>query len=111
MVDAIVLECLYMTFGKETILKNVNTVFETGKIHGIVGRNGSGKTVLMKCILGLLKPTKGSVTVLGRRIGPECNFAPETGMIIEAPGFIPTESGYSNLKWLMGLRGKVIKNA
>lgn len=65
----------------------------------------------MKCILGFLKPTKGSVTVLGRRIGPECNFAPETGMIIEAPGFIPTESGYSNLKWLMGLRGKVIKNA
>lgn len=109
MVDAIVLECLYMTFGKETILKNVNTVFETGKIHGIVGRNGSGKTVLMKCILGFLKPTKGSVTVLGRRIGPECNFAPETGMIIEAPGFIPTESGYSNLKWLMGLRGKVNK--
>jgi ABC-2 type transport system ATP-binding protein len=63
----------------------------------------------MKCILGFLKPTKGSVTVLGRRIGPECNFAPETGMIIEAPGFIPTESGYSNLKWLMGLRGKVNK--
>ncbi|NLX75944.1 MAG: ATP-binding cassette domain-containing protein [Clostridiaceae bacterium] len=106
MADAIILENLYKTFGKETVLKNVNIAFETGKIHGIVGRNGSGKTVMMKCILGFLKPTKGSVTVLGKKIGLECNFAPETGMIIEAPGFIPTESGYNNLKWLMGLRSK-----
>jgi len=109
MADAVVIENLYMTFGKETVLKNVNIAFECGKIHGIVGRNGSGKTVMMKCILGFLKPTKGSVTVFGRKIGLECNFAPQTGMIIEAPGFIPTESGYNNLKWLIGLRGKVNK--
>jgi len=109
MADAIVLENLSKAFGKEIVLKDINIAFETGKIHGIVGRNGSGKTVMMKCILGFLKPTKGSVTVLGRKIGLECNFAPETGMIIEAPGFIPTENGYNNLRWLFGLRSKVSK--
>lgn len=107
MSDAIIVENLYKAFGREMILKDINIAFEVGKIHGIVGRNGSGKTVLMKCILGFLKPTRGSVTVFGRKIGLECNFAPDTGMIIEVPGFIPTESGYNNLKWLFGLHGRV----
>jgi ABC-2 type transport system ATP-binding protein len=82
----------------------VDVGFAPGQIHGIVGRNGSGKTVLMKCILGFLTPTRGKVTVLGRVIGPGCPFAPDTGMMIETPGFITTESGLANLKWLLGLR-------
>lgn len=96
---------LSKSFGREEVLKDINIKFETGKIHGIVGRNGSGKTVLMKCILGFLKPTQGSVSVFGKKVGIDCDFAPNTGMIIEAPGFLPTESGYHNLKWLLGLRG------
>lgn len=97
---------LYKTFGKSEVLHDVNAGFERWKIHGIVGRNGSGKTVLMKCILGFLKPTKGAVSVFGKRIGRDVDFAPDTGMIVETPGFITTESGINNLKWLIGLRSE-----
>ena len=97
-------------FGKETVLSDVTVGFERGHIHGIVGRNGSGKTVLMKCILGFLQPSEGSISVLGQQIGRDCDFAPQTGMIIETPGFIPTESGRHNLQWLLGLlRGDKVK--
>ena len=60
---AVEVKALSKSFGKETVLKDVNISFEAGKIHGIIGRNGSGKTVLMKCILGFLKPTSGSVQI------------------------------------------------
>lgn len=106
MSNAVEVYGLSMAFGKETVLNHLNIHFEAGKIHGIVGRNGSGKTVLFKCILGFLAPTRGYATVFGRRIGHDCDFAPDTGMIIESPGFIPTESGRDNLNWLLGLRGK-----
>lgn len=97
-------------FGSEIVLHQVNTCFAAGQIHGIVGRNGSGKTVLMKCILGFLRPTQGYAVVFGRHIGKNCHFAPDTGMMIEAPGFIPSESGFNNLKWLMGLRANADRN-
>lgn len=97
------------TFGREQILKDVTVSFETGKIHGIVGRNGSGKTVLMKCILGFLKPSSGQVRVFGRIIGKGCDFAPDTGMIIESPGFLPGETGRSNLMWLGRLTGGITR--
>ena len=92
-------------FGHDFVLKDVTLTLEAGNIYGIVGRNGSGKTVLMKCLLGFLTPTKGTIDVFGHRIGRDVSFAPDTGMIIETPGFIPTESGYNNLKWLLSLRG------
>ena len=96
-------------FGKDIVLDHISITFESGKIHGIVGRNGSGKTVLMKCILGFLRPTAGQITVFDKRIGRDCDFAPNTGMIIETPGFLPGETGRSNLLWLGRLRGKVSK--
>lgn len=104
MTNAVEVMGLSKSFGKETVLKNISISFETGKIHGIVGRNGSGKTVMMKCILGFLKPSAGSVQVFGKTIGKDVDFAPDTGMLIEAPGFIPTESGSNNLKWLLNLK-------
>ena len=79
-------------FGTETVLRSVNMELEEGTITGIVGRNGSGKTVLMKCLLGFLRPEEGEITVFGKRIGKDVDFAPYTGMIIETPGFIDTES-------------------
>ena len=91
------------SFGRETVLKNITLSLEDGKIYGIVGRNGSGKTVLMKCILGFMRPSSGSVHVFGKQIGKDCDYVPDTGMIIETPGFIDTESGISNLKYLAGL--------
>lgn len=96
--------------GKTDILKSINISFEEGRIHGLIGRNGSGKTMLMKCICGFIRPTSGIITVGGKQIGKDVDFPENMGIIIEAPGFIPYYSGYKNLKLLAGLRGKIGKN-
>ena len=101
--NAIEVKELCKSFGQEQVLKNVNLTLETGKIHGIIGRNGSGKTVLMKCICGFLRPTSGQATVFGKVIGKDCDFAHDTGMLIETPGFLPHETGLHNLMWLARL--------
>lgn len=89
------------------ILKNINVEFEKGKIHGLIGRNGSGKTMLMKCICGFVKPTEGTVHVAEKQIGKDCDFPENVGIIIETPGFIPYYSGYKNLKLLADLKKKI----
>ena len=91
------------SFGSEQVLEDVTLQLMRGKIHGIIGRNGSGKTVLMKCICGFLRPTAGKISVFGKNIGTDCDFAPKTGMLIETPGFLPHETGMSNLLWLAKL--------
>lgn len=95
------------SFGQERVLKSVSRDFEKGKIHGIVGNNGSGKTVLMKCICGFLIPTEGTVTVNGRRVGRDVDFPPDLGLIIETPGFLPNLSGAKNLEILSSLNKKI----
>jgi len=100
---AILVDHVTKQFGSEVVLKDVSLTLEAGKIHGIIGRNGSGKTVLMKCICGFLQPTSGSVKVFDRTIGQDCDFAPDTGMLIETPGFLPHETGLNNLLWLARL--------
>lgn len=96
-------------FGSDTVLKDVSMELEQGKIHGIIGRNGSGKTVLMKCICGFLRPTEGKAQVFGKTIGKDCDFAPNTGMLIETPGFLPHETGMNNLLWLAKLGKRASK--
>lgn len=100
---------LNLTLQKNKILTDVSAGFERGKIHGLIGRNGSGKTMLMKCICGFVKPTSGEIYVVGKRIGKDCDFPENTGIIIETPGFIPYYSGLKNLKLLADLRGKISK--
>jgi len=104
-----------LTLRKTQILKDINKSFEKGKIHGLIGRNGSGKTMLMKCICGFIKPTEGEITVFGKKIGKDCDFPDSVGIIIETPGFIPYYSGYKNLKLLADLNRKItgeqVKNA
>lgn len=100
-----------LTLQKNEILKSVSARFERGKIHGLIGRNGSGKTMLMKCICGFVKPTGGEIFVAEKRIGKDCDFPESVGIIIETPGFIPYYSGYKNLKLLADLRGKISKDA
>lgn len=96
-----------LTIGKAQILKDINVSFEQGKIHGLIGRNGSGKTMLMKCICGFIKPTSGEITVDGKRVGRDVDFPKNMGIIIETPGFIPYYSGYKNLKLLAGLNNRI----
>ena len=95
------------SFRKERVLKGITHSFEQGKIHGIMGFNGSGKTVMFKCICGFLRPHSGEVIVQGRRIGKDGDFPRSVGMIIENPGFLPHVSGFSNLKWLAAIRNQV----
>ena len=99
-----------LTLQKNEILKDISVHFERGKIHGLIGRNGSGKTMLMKCICGFVKLTSGEIFVDGKRIGKDCDFPKNTGIIIETPGFIPYYSGYKNLKLLADLRGKISRD-
>ena len=101
---------LDLTLQKNEILKKVSVHFERGKIHGLIGRNGSGKTMLMKCICGFVKPTSGNVSVNGKIIGKDCDFPESVGLIIETPGFIPYYSGFRNLKLLADLHGKISKS-
>ena len=98
-----------LTLQKTPILKNIDISFEKGKIHGLIGRNGSGKTMLMKCICGFVRPTSGEIFVDGKKIGKDCDFPDNTGIIIETPGFIPYYSGFKNLKLLADLHGKISK--
>lgn len=98
---------VFLTLKTTPILTDINVNFERGKIHGLIGRNGSGKTMLMKCICGFVNPTKGLIAVDGKRIGKDCDFPENTGIIIEIPGFIPYYSGYKNLKQLADLRKKI----
>ena len=101
---------LNLTIGKHPILNNVTVQFKKGEIHGLIGRNGSGKTMLMKCICGFVRPTSGTVTVAGKQIGRDCDFPESVGIIIETPGFIPYYSGYKNLKLLADLNRKIGKD-
>ena len=104
---AISVQNVSKSFGQERVLKSVSRDFEKGKIHGIVGNNGSGKTVLMKCICGFLIPTEGTVTVNGKRVGRDVDFPPGLGLIIETPGFLPNLSGAKNLEILASLNKKI----
>lgn len=103
----LVLDNVGKKFGEAEVLKDVTVNFEAGRIHGIVGRNGSGKTVLFKCICGLIKDYTGSIRIRGqeRRNIPLGKL--NVGMIIEAPGFLTEYSGLKNLCFLAGIRGHV----
>ena len=103
----ITLENVSKSFKEKTVLQKTDLTIEKGKITGFVGRNGSGKTVLFKLICGLLRPTTGTVTVQGKQLGKDCDFAPDVGVLIETPSFISYESGYRNLRDLAAIRKKI----
>ncbi len=100
---------VYKSFGKEHVLTNISFSIPPGSIYGVVGNNGSGKTVLMKCICGFMKCDKGTILVNGKQVGKEIDFPDHLGIIIETPGFIPNLSGYKNLKILASLKGRIGK--
>lgn len=110
MSDAIIqVESLTKTFGKTTVLDNITVSFQKGQITGLIGRNGSGKTMLLKCIVGFVPATSGKILVNGQVIGKDVDVPHNVGVIIEAPGFLPNYSGYSNLKFLATVNKKIGK--
>lgn len=94
-------------FGQEEVLKRLDFTVPRGQVAGIVGNNGSGKTVLMKCICGFLPVTEGLIRVGGKYIGREVDFPESLGVIIETPGFLASMSGRKNLEILANLKGRL----
>lgn len=107
MKEVVKVEHVSMVFGEETVLKDVSFEFEEGKIYGIIGNNGSGKTVLMKCICGFLVPTRGKIFVNYKQVGKEIDFPEDMGIIIETPGFLPNLTGFKNLELLASIQNKI----
>ena len=96
-------------FGEDLVLKEVNLVLENGKVYGIIGNNGSGKTVLMKCICGFLTTTTGTIKVFGQQIGKDVDFPQRLGVIIETPGFLTNLTGSKNLEILADMRKQITR--
>ena len=95
-----------LTIKKRKILSDITMSLREGNIYGLVGNNGCGKTMLMRCICGFVKPTSGTVTVDGKIIGKNMDYLREAGIILETPGFISYYSGFQNLKLLAGISSK-----
>lgn len=106
---AIKVENVYKSFGKTVVLQDINVLFEKGKIHGLIGRNGSGKTMLMKCICGFVPVSSGEIIINGKIIKNGKEIPDNIGVIIETPGFLPAYSAYRNLKFLADIKGKISK--
>ncbi len=92
---------------KNIILDDINMKLDYGKVYGLVGRNGCGKTMLMRHILGFVYSTKGSITIDGKVLGKDIDMPENVGAIIENPGFIPEYPGFKNLKILAAIKGKI----
>lgn len=100
---------LSLTIQNDVILSDINLHIKKGKITGLIGRNGCGKTMLMKCITGFVKPTAGEVIFDGKKIGEDIDFPKNTGIIIETPSFVSYYSGMKNLMELALLQRKIGK--
>ena len=77
-----------------TVLDNINVVFESGKIYGLKGKNGSGKTMLMRAISGLIRPSSGEVMIENEVLGRDISFPRSIGVLIENPAFLANETGF-----------------
>lgn len=94
-------------FGRRVVLKDVSLAVREGETVGIVGENGSGKSVLFKMLCGFVQPDQGSVFVRGEELGKGRDFPENMGVFINSPGFIGIYSGFRNLKFLADIRGKI----
>lgn len=97
-------------FKSYTALKNINHTFVSGKIYALVGRNGSGKSVLLKCISGLLKASKGEVLFNGLQVGKDIDFIYNAGILIDGPGLLLDYSAYKNLKYISSINNIIDDN-
>lgn len=92
------------------VLDNVSLHIPEHSITGIIGRNGSGKSMLFKAISGLMPINKGSIFVLGKPVGRNGAFPADIGILIEHPGFMPQYSAYRNLQMLAEIKGRINEN-
>ena len=106
----IILKAVSKKIGYTQVLDNINCLFLGGKIYGIVGYNGSGKTMLLRTIAGLVISTSGTIDFDGKRLHRDISIPPSLGLIIEKPEFLSYMTGLENLKQLAAINKKVSEN-
>lgn len=93
--------------GRHTVIEDASVLFKPGTIVGLKGINGSGKTMLMRLISGLIKPTSGTIRIGDKMLGRELSFPESIGMLLENPAFLDAYSGLENLKILASIKGRI----
>lgn len=106
----IIIENLSKTIKNNKILDNVNLTFESGHVYGLVGRNGSGKTMLLRAICGLIFPDSGKVIIDGKQLHKDISFPESCGIIIENTDLLPNFSAFDNLKMLSEIKNTANDN-
>lgn len=101
------IEQLKKTIKGVTVLDDINYTFNGGRIYGLSGKNGCGKTMLMRLIAGLIYPTGGTIRINDRVLGKDMSFPDSIGILIENPVFLNDYTGYENLKMLADLQRNV----
>ncbi len=92
---------------KARVLDHINLEFESGKVYGLKGKNGSGKTMLMRVVCGLISATEGTVEIDGKILGKDMSFPESVGMLIENPAFINNYTGFKNLQVLASIQNRI----
>jgi len=95
------------TIKRVPILENVSLNLESGTVYGLWGTNGSGKTMLLRLLAGLIRPTSGSISLDNQRLGKNMDFPPSMGLLIENPAFLPSLTGLENLKLLAEINARI----
>ena len=95
------------TIKKAPILRDINVEFTGGKVYGLRGKNGSGKTMLMRAICGLITPDSGIIDIDGKILGKDISFPESIGVLIENPAFIGNYTGLKNLKVLASIQNRI----
>lgn len=108
--EAIKIEKLNKRFKNTCAVQDISISCEKGNIYGIMGHNGSGKTVLLKCICGFLQPDSGSIWINGKNLKEHPDMVSTLGIIIENPAFLSNESGFKNLQYLYTIQHPFCKN-
>ncbi len=93
--------------GVDDVLSEISLSMEKGKIYGLQGKNGCGKSMLMRVICGLVLPTSGRVLIGGEELGKELSFPESVGVFIEKPGFLDAYSGFQNLSMLASIKKQI----
>lgn len=93
--------------GEDNVLSGITLSMEKGKIYGLQGKNGCGKSMLMRVICGLVLPSSGEVKIDGKTLGKDISFPQSVGVFIEKPGFLDSYSGFKNLLMLASIKGNV----